>query len=100
MPDIPDWLWQGLTVTAIGTAAIESGKYVWTHRKEIAVMLRRTPQPIELIGNARISTSARGSMVVTKNVNLLWNTEAPTPSRAERLIDEGLELLSLLSRHL
>jgi hypothetical protein len=95
-----DWLWQGLVVTAIGTAAIESGKYAWKHRQEIAPKLRLKPKPVvvPLQGQALISSAAQVT-AVGKSVTALWDVEAPTPPRSKLLIDEAIELLSVLPRH-
>jgi hypothetical protein len=42
MNDVPDWLWQGLSVWAVG----KSLEWAWNHRKVIADKVSRTPEDI------------------------------------------------------
>jgi hypothetical protein len=107
MPDIPEWLVQGgviniiADVTAVTGLGYYAGRYVMKNRAKIADKLRLKPKPVvvPLQGQALISSAGQVT-AVGKSVAALWNVEAPTPPLSTRLVDEAIELLSVLPRHL
>lgn len=94
LPDVPDWLLQGLAVWAAGKGI----EWTWKHRKRITQAFRgprhieRTVtdqlgltdnvQPVLLSGSVGARATAHGVLTVG------------SPSLAKRLTDEGLELVS------
>ena len=123
MSDIPDWLWQNMVADLINEALLNTVEgililsYVaWKSKERIKAKLGRTPKPIVVLlkpltitsklGEARITAGSELKAAATvystvgKDLSLLWNVQEPTPSFRKRLVDEGVELLSVLSRHL
>jgi hypothetical protein len=123
MSDIPDWLWQNMVADLINEALLNTVEgililsYVaWKNKERIKAKLGRTPKPIVVLlkpltiksklGEARITAGSELKAAATiystvgKDLSLLWNVQEPTPSFRKRLVDEGVELLSVLSRHL
>lgn len=104
LPDVPDWFWQGLAVWAVGKGI----EWTWKHREAIAQSLKRQPVLHEYL--ARIDSDSEltlrithikggGSASTAKAGGGIVTVEVPTPSLTERLVDEGLELLSFYQRH-
>ncbi len=91
---VPDWLLQGLAVWA----ASKGIEWTWKHRQAIAQRLRKprhirvtvtdgigitdNVQPVLLSGSIGAKATLTGELTVSR------------PSLAERLADEGIELLS------
>jgi hypothetical protein len=66
---------------------IKATKWVWTHRKDFADNLRRTPSDI-VVNLQPISLHAEAQrLTVHKDLDLRWRVKAPTPSLARRLED-------------
>jgi hypothetical protein len=107
MPDIPDWLMQGgvinniADVIAVSSFSYYAGRFVVKNRAKIATRLGLKPRPVivPLEGQVLISSAAQVT-AVGKSVTVPWNVEAPTTPIATRLIDEAIEFLSVLPRHL
>jgi hypothetical protein len=97
----PHWLVQELAGNAVWTAVGVGAAFAWKYRDAI---VRRLPKrnmivPLtgaesdELVGsltvalthNATSRSNATATATVSKDVQLLWNIEAPTPSFARRL---------------
>ncbi len=109
---VPDWLWQNLVSDLIHDglwAAAVLTLLAWKHRKKIAEKLRWSTRSIQVIHAGSIpSAESFGSPTITvgserqalwdvrstvgSERQVLWRVEAPTLT--ERLVDEGLELLS------
>lgn len=112
MNDVPDWLWQGLTVWA----AAKSIEWAWIHREAIAQRLRRPrhmtrtvtdrlglTDTVTLTGGGIAGHAQAGGGTLTAGTQaqilydvralagterqILYNVEAPKPSLARRLED-------------
>ena len=110
--NVPDWLWQGLTVWA----AAKSMELAWIHREELAQRLRRprhiTRTVTDRLGLTDMVTFTGGGIteharagggtltagtqaqilydvraLAGTEAQILYNVEAPTPSLARRLED-------------
>ncbi len=106
LPDMPDWFWKGMTVWAVGWAVGKSIEWTWKHREKIAEKLRPSRTPVLLSGTLEGKGGFGGTITVGSERQVLydvrstvgserqalWNVEASTPP--ERLLDEGLELVS------
>ena len=101
-----DWLWQGIAVNLLSDALVLAAVLAWKRREEIASRLGRTPKPVSVMAQATITAGSEVKALanvystVGKELNLLWNVQTPTPPLALRMLNEGLEVLSLLPRHL
>lgn len=111
LPDVPDWLWQGLTVTAIGWSI----KWAWKHRDDLLVRLRRlrpvtVVQPTgipseETFGSPTVSVGSERSILydlrakVGSERPIFYDLEAATLPLVKRLTDEGIEFLGWYLRH-
>jgi hypothetical protein len=106
---VPDWLWQGVAANLISEALIGTPVLIWLawkHREKIAEKLRLSQEPVLLSETAVGRSSAKGTLTVGSNRQILndvrstvgserqalWNVKAST--LPERLLDKGLELLS------
>ncbi len=102
MTNIPDW--QDIANNLIANAIWASpfvGWYVWKNRKKIAAKVRGSVTvelPAQTIHAGFPPPQVRSFpptlRTVGSSIDLRWNVEAPTPSLAKRLADEGLELVS------
>jgi hypothetical protein len=86
---------------AVWLALLSGAAWAAKHRQLILTKLKLKPKPVvvPLQGQALISSAAQVT-AVAKPVTALWNVEAPTPPLSTRLVDEAIELLSVLPRHL
>jgi len=99
--NVPDWLWQGLTVWA----AAKSMELAWIHREELAQRLRRprhiTRTVTDKLGVTDTARDGGGTLtagtqaqilydvraLVATEAQILYSVEAPPPSLARRLED-------------
>jgi hypothetical protein len=102
--DVPDWLWQELAADAIWTSIGLGAAWAWKQRKEIAGKLRFSNlklgrQVISPYGAPSTERAGTPTLTASAAADLRWKVEAPTPSLAKRLTDEGIELASWYMRH-
>ena len=96
LPDAPDWLWKGLVVAA----SWEATKWAWNHREHIVQKIRANlPQTLPVYGIPSAQAIGEPTLIASVDADLRWKVEAPTRPLAERLAEEGLELLSWYLRH-
>jgi hypothetical protein len=89
MVDVPDWLWQGMTIWAAG----KSIEWAWKHRRTIAEQLRKTPediviqlQPLSVGVEAQPAiVTAEANLYATGNLDATGKVQAHKPSLARRL---------------
>jgi hypothetical protein len=106
LPDVPDWFWQGMTVWAVGWAAGKAIEWTFKHRKQIFDKLGRNLKPIVISMNPFSLTVEAKKIAVSDDFTLIWNTRSTVGSERqalwnleastlpERVLDEGLELVS------
>jgi hypothetical protein len=91
MANVPNWLWQELVADAIWTGIAFGAAWTLKNRREILTKLRSTTssprqgQYVDLSGVSTGRSSATGVLTISKDLDLRWNVEAPTPSLARRL---------------
>ena len=94
LPDVPDWLWQGVAVNLLtGSAWL-----AWKHRQAIAQRLRK-PRHIRVTVTDRIGITDNVQPVLLSGSiggkgTVMGELTVGSPSLARRLTEEGLELLS------
>jgi hypothetical protein len=102
MADGYDWLVQGIAVNIVSDAAVLTSIWAWKNRDKIAAKLKQVPKPtvVPLEPLPITSTLGKASIKAGSSLTLKWNVEPPTPPLSTRLVDEAIELLSVLTRHL
>jgi hypothetical protein len=110
-----DWLWQGVVTNLVSDALVLGAIFAWRRRQAIMDKLGLSPKPIVVplkplnitskIGQASITAGSELTVranvysTVGRSLTALWNTKEPTQPLKWRLLDEGLEVLSLLPRY-
>jgi hypothetical protein len=109
MSDIPDWLWQNMVAGLLNEGLLRTTEgllilswVAWKNREKIADKLNLSSKPIIVPLEHLQITSKLGKVSIKagSSLSLKWNVQEPTPPLGTRMIDEAIEFLSVLPRHL
>ena len=100
-----DWLRElpgELANEAVWATLAFSAAWLWKNQEKIKAKLGRTPKPVIVtVKSTKLNVEFPSPTITAASERkILWDVEAPTPPLAKRLLDEGLEVLSVLLRHL
>ncbi len=105
MPEIPQWLAQGgvLNITADVISIGLACRYLWKYRAKIYGIVRRAPKPVVVsLEPLELRAKTGGISIVTGNLSITAGSKVTATGRvrsssiAERVLDQGLDVLSLM----